>query len=39
VISSSVVIVKATVDGTLLSKSSSRATRLLLVMICILQLF
>jgi hypothetical protein len=30
--------VNATVDGTFLSKSSSRATRLLLVIICILQL-
>ena len=37
-LSSSVVIVKATVAGTLQSKSSSRATRLLLVMIWILQL-
>src|SRR5665647_1602659 len=35
----SVVMVNATVDGTLTSKSSSRVTRLLLVMICILQLF
>ena len=38
-LSSSVVMVKATVDGTLASKSSSRVTRLLLVMICTLQLF
>lgn len=37
--SSSVVMVNATVDGTLASKSSSRVTKLLLVMICILQLF
>ena len=37
--SSSVVMVNATVDGTLMSKSSSRVTMLLLVMICILQLF
>src|SRR5665648_229488 len=37
--SSSVVMVNATVDGTLTSKSSSRVTMLLLVMICILQLF
>jgi hypothetical protein len=37
-LSSSVVIVNATVDGTLLNKSSSLTTILLLVMICILQL-
>lgn len=37
-LSSSVVMVKATVAGTLHSKSSSRLTRLLLVMIWILQL-
>ena len=37
-LSSSVVIVNATVEGILLSKSSSRTTMLLLVMICILQL-
>lgn len=37
--SSWVVMVNATVDGTLMSKSSSRVTMLLLVMICILQLF
>ena len=36
--SSSVVMVNATVAGTLQSRSSSRATRLLLVMIWILQL-
>ena len=35
---SSVVIVKATVDGTLLSRSMSRITRLDFVMICIRQL-
>ena len=39
VLSSSVVIVNATVEGTLLNKSSSLATMLLLVMIWILQLF
>ena len=38
VLSSSVVIVNATVEGTLLNKSSSLATMLLLVMIWILQL-
>ena len=38
ILSSSVVMVNATVDGTLLSRSSSLTTRLLLVMICILQL-
>ena len=37
-LSSSVVIVNATVEGTLLGKSSSRVTRLLLVIIWILQL-
>lgn len=37
-LSSSVVMVNATVDGTLLNKSSSLTTMLLLVMICILQL-
>jgi hypothetical protein len=37
-LSSSVVMVNATVDGTLLSKSSSLTTMLLFVMICILQL-
>lgn len=37
--SSSAVIVNATVEGTFVSKSSSRVTMLLLVMICNLQLF